>query len=379
MRRTLSEKQANKTTPFKPHARRPGPGGVTTAARPACAPRRLKPATLSPEELDTYLEGGWYRVGQGLIFCEVVTTERGMRGVLWTRVPLAGYTYRKSLRKLMSRVERRFDVRVHPLVHDAEHEALYQRYLGSVDGDRPETLDQVRYGSGQSDGPGGVDRFDTWEVSIRDGEELVGFSWFDLGARAMQSVVGVYAPEHARYSMGVYTMLREIRHGMDIGLDHFYSGYILCGDPKMHYKLRTGHVELLDHQRGWVAEAFDPDDCDRWDPLARTRAALLAVRAQLPDGRWLMADNAHFSIGAYAPGLASCVAYPLVLLGPGSRPLVLGWDSITGRYELLRARRASLTGEGGAVLLDDLLVTTRHIQADMSLDEAVARLKGVTA
>ncbi len=303
-------------------------------------PHRIeRPETLRPEELDRYLGQGWYRIGQTLMTCRVLLTSSVLRSVVWTRVPLRGYAFRKGLRRLMRRRGQRFDVRFAPCVVDAEREALYRRYLTVARGDRVESLQALRYGARP-----GHELFDTWECAIYDGERLVALSWFDRGRTSLQSVVGAYDPEYARYGLGFYSMLLEIEYGLQHGYEHFYAGYVLPGDPSMDYKLRTGGVEFLDYEaqvwRPWEEHAVYPLPVDRLTRAleeARTTLAAVGIESRLR-------LYPHFTLPAHAPQLASCVDQPIVLecagtLGPVG--LVVTWDFDREVWRLQRCARAA--------------------------------------
>lgn len=345
-----------------------------TDERPPCASRSRELNTLTQAELDAYLASGWYRIGARMTYCEYLSSREHPRGVVWTRVPLEGYSFRKSLRRTRRKVERDFDVQVHPAAHDEEHEALYARYLDVAPGERSEDLWEFKGGAL------GEALFETWEVSVRDGDELIAFSWFDRGERSLQSLVGAYAPEYARYSLGFYTMLRELQFGIDEGLSYFYAGYVLCGDDSMDYKLRTGHIECLERPSGrW--RPLEEFDLEEFNPVRRTEQALSRARDDVEAlAGWEIHENPHFALGAWAPNLASCLAYPHVLWPPGpphgAEALALAWDSTAQFYELLQCMRGALSSPDGEVLVDDLIVVTRSLGRWDTLEEVAAAIRG---
>lgn len=294
--------------------------------------------SLAPEELDRWLARGWYRMAQSLFTCRYVVFDDVLRSAIWVRVPLSTYAFRKSLRRTLTRVDRTFRTEVGPLVVDAEREALYARYRAGARGDRSPNLRDFLYGDSHRD------VFETREVRVWDGDRLVAFSWFDVGGESLQSLVGVYDPGHARHSLGFYTMLAEIRFGLETGRRYFYPGYVLPGDPSMDYKLRAGHVEFLDPDlrtwRPWGDFAPDHLPAVRLErSLERARHSLTrrGIAAELRVVPW-------FDVAARQPALASCLADPLVVeCGPdGSGPLrlMVTWDIDRQAYSLVRCLRA---------------------------------------
>ena len=52
--------------------------------------------------------------------------------------------------------------------------------------------------------------FDTREVSVWSQDRLIAFSWYDLGERSVQSLIGVYDPAFSKHSLGLYTLLLQM-------------------------------------------------------------------------------------------------------------------------------------------------------------------------
>lgn len=236
----------------------------------------VHPTSLSPEALDAYLERGWYRMGQSVFTCRFVTFHGTLYPTIWIRLPLEGYTFRKGLRRRMSRNGRRFQVEVGAQAQMTdEKESLYQRYRDSFDGDLAPSLEEALF-----DGDG-RDIFDTREVTIRDGGKLVAFSFFDLGAESIESIIGVYDPAYKSHSLGLHTMLLEVAHAQSLGLRYFYPGYVVPGYKAFDYKLRLGEAELEYFEQG-TSDWLPYPDLPRDDlPTHRLRQGLEAARDSL--------------------------------------------------------------------------------------------------
>lgn len=307
--------------------------------------RVVRPDLLRPEELDSYLARGWFRIGQAMMTCRVVLFDGALRPSIWTRVPLeGGFRPGKSARRLLSGIEQRFRVEVGDLVLDDEHEALYQRYRAHARGERSPTLVDFLYGDSDRD------VFPTREISLWDGDTLVAFSWFDQGLTSLQSLIGVYDPRYRRDSLGLATMLLEARQAADQGLLFHYPGYVLPGDPAMDYKLRLGRVEILDPwQRRWRPLADLPQvplPTDRLQQAlerARTALASSGVAAELRRYPW-------FEAPAWQPDLTACVGEPLLLEcnpdRPGATFLAVSHDLDRDQFVLQRCLRARAVTRG---------------------------------
>ena len=297
------------------------------------------PDHIEPARLDKLLAAGWYRVGQTMMTCRFILGDGWPVSVVWTRLPLESFTFRPSLKRILSKVLSKYRLVVGPVQLDAAHESLYSRYLTVVGGRRPESLRQFLFGGSPHDA------FETQELSLWDGDRLVAFSWFDLGETSLQSLIGVYDPELKRESLGFASMLLEIQLVQQKNLRFHYSGYVLCGDASMDYKLRVG-PEL---------EVLDPDT-DRWrsssfffelDPqIERIERALVRVRDQLTElGVPSRIEPYAMYEAAYRnPKLEKCLTEPLLLVchpdSPRTTTAIVTWDLQKETYDLLHCIRA---------------------------------------
>jgi arginyl-tRNA--protein-N-Asp/Glu arginylyltransferase len=306
--------------------------------------RVVRPDRLSPDELDDYLERGWFRIGQALMTCRVVQFEGGLRPAIWTRLPLESTSFGRSNRKLLARNARLFKIEVAPVTIDDEREELYQLYREIARGERSATLDEFLYGDADES------VFDTREVSVRDGNRLVAFSWFDQGREGIQSLIGVYDPAYAKDSLGFTTMLAEVDNARRTGKRYFYPGYVLPGDASMDYKRRIGPLEFFDPDlRTWR----DIEDIDQV-PLATVRleTALEQARAAL-EATGVPARVVRypwFEAPAWQPDLGACLDQPMVVecwpvAGSGVLLLVV-YDLDRNTWALLRCLRARAVTRG---------------------------------
>lgn len=208
---------------------------------------------LPPEKLDDYLAGGWYRSGQSIFTCNFLIKQGDLYTVVWTRLPLVDYTFRKGQRKLLRKNRERFKFVIRPEQFTAEKEELYQVYREDFKGRLAPTLRS----SLLDDGTENI--FDTWEICIYDEDKLVGFSIFDLGSKSMESIKAVYDPNYKQFSLGYYTMLEEVQFAKDKGCEYYYPGYVVPGYKAFDYKLRAGEMEFfIPSKKEWKPmEEFD--------------------------------------------------------------------------------------------------------------------------
>ncbi len=231
------------------------------------------PETLLPEELDHYLSRGWYRMGQTIFTTHFLCFAQEFYSALWIRLPLTGITYGKSLRKTYKRNTERFNVQVAPASITREKELLYHRYKLHFPGVlAPSIKDSLQDGDEEN-------IFSTFEVTVYDKNRLVGLSYFDIGRQSAASILGIYDPDYARFSLGMFTMLVEIEYCLQLGLDHYYPGYVVPGFQRFDYKLRIGDVEYYDLTRqNWYSyQKLHP----KIIPLQRMEERLLSLQKYL--------------------------------------------------------------------------------------------------
>lgn len=210
---------------------------------------------IDGEQLDSYLERGWYRMGQSVFTCRFLIFNDELFSAVWIRLPLQEFTFSKNKRKQLRALDRRFHTVVRPFEMSAEKEQLYLLYKKNFPAKIAPSLSASLFD--------GTDNniFNTYEVSIYDGEQLIAYSTFDLGANSIASILGIYHPNYSRYSLGFYTMLKEIQFGCDNGYQLYYPGYVVPGYSKFNYKLRIGKVEYFrEESHRWLPyETIDLD------------------------------------------------------------------------------------------------------------------------
>lgn len=277
------------------------------------------PESLSQEELDTYLAAGWRCMGQAIYTSHFMffPPENGTRvySTLPTRLPLEGYRFRKSLRKLYRRTHRRFRIEAgDTATFDAPKRRVNQQYARfHPDKAISDPRDYLDNGRGQM-------AFDTREVRVYDEDKLVAFSYFALGREGVYSKQGIYEPDYHRHSLGFFTMLEEIAFAQSQGRKYYYPGYVVPDYEEFDYKKRVGPLEYYDlPSDSWLPlDDLKPEDI----PVNKMKAALQRLQAALQRTGTVssLVTYRHFDIRFYDNRPYPFMEFPLLLAIHSSDP-----------------------------------------------------------
>jgi len=270
------------------------------------------PESLSPEELDNYLAAGWRCMGQAIYTSHFMffPPEDGTRvySTLPTRLPLEGYHFRKSLRKLYRRTHRHFTIKAGSTANFDEAKREVNRKYAQFHPDKAmnDPRDYLDNGQGQM-------AFDTREVKIFDGDQLVAFSYFALGKAGLYSKQGIYDPDYHRHSLGFFTMLEEIAYAQAQGRKYYYPGYVVPGYDEFDYKKRIGPLEYYD----LPSDSWLPlDDLQAKDiPIHKMEKALRHLQEALhkTGNKSSLVTYRHFDIRFYDNRPFPFMEFPLLL------------------------------------------------------------------
>lgn len=194
---------------------------------------------LSPKKLDGLLSMGYFRNANIMFQSQVICIDGVLDDVYNVRLDLTDHSFSKSLRKIARINEPRFQYIIRKVVLDADKERLFAAHKLRFKGVLYKSLEQLLYG----DSP--LRLFDTYEISIYDGDKLVAFSFFDVGKGSIASILGVFDAEYSEYSLGIYTMYLEVCWAKENEYQYYYPGYILRHSRLFDYKLRVGNFEFF--------------------------------------------------------------------------------------------------------------------------------------
>lgn len=193
---------------------------------------KYNPSQLTGEMLDAFLEKGWFRMGQSVFITHFLRFREQFYPAVWLRYRLNDNLL-KTIEAKLKKTESRFQVEVQPWVPSEEQEALFTLYRNHSGLVMAESLSHIL----MDDHPENI--FPSFQITIRDGNRLVGLGIFDLGAQTAAGISNIYHPEYKKYSLGKMLMLLKIRHCIGLGQQWFYPGYAVPGYRRFDYKLQV--------------------------------------------------------------------------------------------------------------------------------------------
>ena len=218
------------------------------------------PIFLSPEQLDAVLEKGWFRMHESVFTTHFYMREGKLLSTVWLRSVLGSYKFSKNQRKRLRSIYRDCDIHFSPLRLCSEHEDLYQKYMSIAKGKRAESIANIL-------GDASELVFQTWQLEVRSEGRLIAYSIFDAGRNSLQSILGIYDPDHSQESLGVMTMLLEVDYAIKKGFQLYYIGYFTPNCNAFDYKLRLGSLEFFNPDTGqWYPISFLKEG-DLWSSI----------------------------------------------------------------------------------------------------------------
>ncbi len=188
------------------------------------------PIHILEEELDVYLDKGWYRMGQSMFTTNFLRFNKVFYSAYWLRIPLESFEFSKSQLKLLNTCSR-FSLEIKKAAIDSDKDELFAKYKSSVAFEASSSLQFLLYSEGN------LDIFNTLEFCLYDQKKLIGCGFLDLGKKSTAGISCFYDPDYKKYSLGKYLMLLKIKYSIKNGYSHFYPGYFAPGYPLFDYKL----------------------------------------------------------------------------------------------------------------------------------------------
>lgn len=211
--------------------------------RTARMPLRLPSRPLDREELDARLAAGDRR--QGFVLYRTACPSCDACEPI--RLDALDFSFSRSHRRILRHGDAELNVTIGPPTVDRRRVELYNIH---------------KQGRGLDDGQPAIDQegyrdflvstcCDSFELRFSIQGELIGVAISDRGARSISAVYCCFDPEYSRFSIGTYSILKQLELCKSWGLRHLYLGLYIADCDRMLYKAKfTPHERLLKGQ--WV-------------------------------------------------------------------------------------------------------------------------------
>lgn len=204
---------------------------------------------IEPEELDSFLALGWFRMQQTIFTTEILQFYGQLYKAIWLRVELQNFHADKKCQTLRNK-NRPFATEIKKINLTPVHEALYSSYKESISFDTAPSLHALLHGNSS------LDVYNSYMIEIYDGNKLIGIGIFDLGDVSAAGICSVYDPAYKKHSLGKYMIFEKMLYCKNENLKYFYPGYIVPGYSMFDYKLEIGTtaIEYFENKsKQWVA------------------------------------------------------------------------------------------------------------------------------
>lgn len=195
------------------------------------------PLALAGSELDSYLARGWFRMRQNIFTTSFLQFHNKFYSVIWLRIALKELPQSKKQRDLY-KINARFKTEIKHFDLKECHESLYQAYRKSISFDVSSSLQELLVGNET------YNRYDTYQVTVYDNDELIALGFFDLGKESAAGIACIYHPDYKKHSLGKYLMFLKIDFCRNRNIRYFYPGYLVPGYKAFDYKTSIGKEKL---------------------------------------------------------------------------------------------------------------------------------------
>ncbi len=203
--------------------------------------------SVPAEIMDHAWSAGWRHFGRHFFrYSTQQANGGGLQTITPLRIDLASCTFTKSQRRVLNK-NAGLRTEIVPAAIDGELRALFQRHKQRFTHNIPDTLETF-LGPDPARGP-----CECRMVRVFDGPRLIAASYLDIGQQSASSVYGLFEPEYSKRSLGILTLLLEIKHCQAANLRWLYSGYATRESSVYDYKKQFRSTQHLDWSKGdWL-------------------------------------------------------------------------------------------------------------------------------
>jgi len=190
--------------------------------------------------LSAVINRGWRRFGHYYFY----PTCNNCNECKSLRIDVKNYQYTKSQRKS---IKRNIDTEIiiqKPSLTQA-HIDLYNKYHEYKHGKDSWSFKKMTYKEYKDNFVKGANDFGQEVLYLKDGK-LIGVDLIDIIDDGISSIYFYYDPDYSRLSLGIYSLMYQIKIATILRLDWIYLGYWVDGCKAFSYKTSFQPQEILD-------------------------------------------------------------------------------------------------------------------------------------
>jgi arginine-tRNA-protein transferase len=191
------------------------------------------------EHCEALISRGWRRFGNMFFrpICQECTACESIK------IDVNNYIFSKSQRRVLKKAQH-FKALIQTPSMSREHIALFKKYHDHMEQKRQWENHGVNPQSYYASFVHGYNDFG-YEVLYYDGNKLIGVDLIDILPHGISSIYFYYDPDYEPYSMGTYTILKQIQLAKDHHLHWIYLGYYVKECQSLSYKNRYAPYHTL--------------------------------------------------------------------------------------------------------------------------------------
>ncbi len=187
--------------------------------------------SIKNDVLDTYLEHGWYRMGNLVFTTDMLSPREGglVHPVFWLRYRVYDIVLKGSSKKIYDNA-RKYEVNYKNFELTDEIIDLHKRYHNSVNFITSDNLQKLLVDVNNA-------VYDSKLIEIRDNGKLVAAGILDVGKATAAGIINIFDPEYKKISPGKMLMLMKYKYCHEHNIPMYYPGYYSPTYSAFDYKL----------------------------------------------------------------------------------------------------------------------------------------------
>ncbi|MEA2111676.1 MAG: arginyltransferase [Campylobacterota bacterium] len=186
----------------------------------------------SKEKCAVLIERGWRRFGN-MFFRPICQECNSCESI---KIDVANYKFSKSQRRVLKKAQH-FQSKLQEPSMSKEHLALFLKYHHHMEHKREWENHGVSANSYYSSFVHGYGDFG-YEILYYDDDKLIGVDLVDILPDGISSIYFYYDPDYEPFSLGTYTILKQIELAKEKNLAWIYLGYYVQECQSLNYKNR---------------------------------------------------------------------------------------------------------------------------------------------